>query len=197
MVQGGYYKQHTGRSFTAGEGLPVVSTDLDAVRAYGFEVIFRGLPEEVDVEGAGLTLAAKQVTTVGLTNDPVEVKRINDTLFYPGQTTKEDCVITFDNLYVKRTAEGLWKWFQNIYDPMTGELTKGTAPGGGNVVGKFKALSMDIIMLDNALTPHSVCQLLGVWPSSFRLGEFNSSTNEMHVIEVTFKYDFLNFSKYA
>ena len=55
-----YYKDKYGREFSPGKGLPTVSTDLDSVRTYQFEVQFTGLPSDVSNEG-DLTLAAKKV----------------------------------------------------------------------------------------------------------------------------------------
>ena len=42
-----YYKNKYGREFTPGQGLPTISTDLDSVRAYQFEIHFFGLPEDI------------------------------------------------------------------------------------------------------------------------------------------------------
>ena len=55
-----YYKAKYDRNFTPGQGLPTISTDLDSVRTYQFEIHFFGLPEDVTNQ-ADLTLAAKKV----------------------------------------------------------------------------------------------------------------------------------------
>ena len=47
MATSAYYKDKYGRNFTPGQGLPTVSTELDSVRAYQFEIHFFGLPEDI------------------------------------------------------------------------------------------------------------------------------------------------------
>ena len=91
---------------------------------------------------------------------------------------------------LRKTSETLWEWFKSSYDPMTGEMTKNSAPGGGN--GTFKANRMDIFQLDNTGTPHSTTQLYGVYPKSWKAAEFNYETNGFHTLEVTFRYDFMD-----
>jgi hypothetical protein len=189
-----YYKDDYGRRFTPGQGLPVVSTELDSVRTYQFEVHFFGLPDGV-TNDKDLTLAAKKVNGVGIKNNFITVDRVNDKLYYPGKVQTEDLKITFDNLYLRETASDLWKYFKSIYDPITGEMTQDTRPGGANPT--FKADRMEIVQLDNAMTPHSTVELMGVWPISWRATEFNYQTNDFHALEVDFKYDFLHQYDYA
>jgi hypothetical protein len=190
-----YYKERYGREFTPGQGLPTVSTDLDSVRAYQFEVHFFGLPDDVTNQN-DLTLAAKKITGVSMQNEAIVVDRVNDKLHYPGKTTPGDMVVTFDNLYLRETAADLWRYFKHTYDPITGEIAKSSQPGGG--AGQtFKADKVEIVMLDNTLTPHSTIELYGVYPSKWEAGEFNYSTNQFHTLDVTFKYDFMNAYNYA
>jgi hypothetical protein len=186
-----FYKTRFGRSFTAGQGLPTISTDLDSVRTYQFEIHFFGLPDELQLQQTELTLAAKQVSPVGFSVEDIEVHRVNDKVFYPGKPTPEELTVTFDNLYLKESATTMWKWFKATYDPLTGEITKNSAPGG-SANKTFKAHKVEIIQLDNTLEPHSAVGLYGVYPKSWKASEFNYSTNEFHTIEVTFRYDFLN-----
>ncbi len=172
-----------------GTGLPTISTGLDSVRAYQWEAHFLGLPAQVN-NARDLTLAAKQVSQIGMSVDDIEVNRVNDKVFYPGRPTPEEVTVTFDNLFLKNTAEDLWNWFKTIYDPITGEMTVNSPPGGN--VSAFKANKLEIVQLDNTLTPHQTTELYGVYPKSFKLAEFNYSTNEFHTIEVTFRFDFMD-----
>jgi hypothetical protein len=191
MVQS-YYKNLFRKEFEPGKSLPKVSTDLDSVRAYQFEIHFFGLPPNVLPEQTELTLAAKQVSPVGFAVDPIEVPRINDRLFYPGRPGPDELVVTFDNLYNRNVAEALWNWFKSsAYDPITGEMTKLAAPGGPG--GRsFKANKAEIIQLDNTTTPHASVEVYGVFPVSWRNAEHNYATNEFHTIEMTFRYDFMD-----
>jgi hypothetical protein len=190
-----YYKDKYGRQFTPGQGLPTVSTDLDSVRAYQFEIHFVGLPEDVTNQ-ADLTLAAKKITGVEMSNEPIVVDRVNDKVHYPGKTTPGDLTVTFDNLYLRETASDLWRYFKSTYDPVTGEVTKNAQPGG--VRGStFKADKAEIVLLDNTMTPHSTIELYGVYPTKWSAAEFNYSTNDFHTLEVTFKYDFMNSFNYS
>ena len=52
-------------------------------------------------------------------------------------------------------------------------------------------------MLDNTLTPHSVIELYGVYPTSWSASEFNYSQNQFHQLTVNFKYDFMNVYNYS
>jgi len=185
-----FYKTKYGRNFTAGAGLPVISTDLDSHRIYQFEIQFTGLPANLATYQQDLTLAAKQVTAPGMGVEDIEVNRVNDKIFYPGKASPEEITVTFDNLMLRKTSETLWGWFKATYDPMTGDLTKHSAPGGGT--GTFKANRMDIFQLDNTGTVHSTTQLYGVWPKSWKAAEFNYETNGFHTLEVTFRYDFMD-----
>jgi len=190
-----YYKDKYDRKFTPGQGLPTISTELDSVRAYQFEIHFIGLPDDV-TNSTDLTLAATKVTGVEMANEAIPVNRVNDKVFYPGKSTPGDLVVTFDNLYLRETASDLWKYFKNTYDPITGEMTKNSAPGGG-ANGTFKADKVEIVMLDNTMTPHSTVEVYGVWPTKWAAAEFNYSTNDFHKLDVTFKYDFMNQYNYA
>ena len=176
------YQTQFGRKFTGGKNLPMVSTEIDSIRAYQFECQFQGVPAGGSVS-RDFTLAAKQVTPVGFSVEDITVDRVNDRMFYPGKASPEEITITFDNLLLRTVATDLWGWFKNSYDPMTGELTKS---------GGFKALKLSVLQLDNVLNPHASSELYGVWVKSWKTAEFNYATNEFHTIEVTFRYDFMD-----
>ena len=190
-----YYKTKYDRSFTPGQGLPTISTDLDSVRTYQFEIHFFGLPENVTNQ-SDLTLAAKKVGGLELKNEAITVDRVNDKVFYPGKTTPGELTVDFDNLYLRETASDLFRYFRNTYDPITGEMTKNAQPGG-TAGQSFKADKVEIVMLDNTMTPHSTVELYGVYPTSWSASEFNYSQNQFHQLTVTFKYDFMNTYNYA
>ncbi len=190
-----YYKNKYGRDFTPGQGLPTVSTDLDSVRSYQFEIHFFGLPEDVTNQ-TDLTLAAKKVGGLEMKNETITIDRVNDKLHYPGKTTPGELTVDFDNLYLRETASDLYRFFRHTYDPITGEMTKSSQPGGG-AGSTFKADKVEIVMLDNTLAPHSVIELYGVYPTSWSASEFNYSQNQFHQLTVNFKYDFMNVYNYA
>ena len=190
-----YYKTKYDRSFTPGQGLPTISTDLDSVRTYQFEIHFFGLPENVTNQ-SDLTLAAKKVGGLEMKNEAITVDRVNDKVFYPGKTTPGELTVDFDNLYLRETASDLFRYFRNTYDPITGEMTKSAQPGSGTQQS-FKADKVEIVMLDNTMTPHSTIELYGVYPTSWSASEFNYSQNQFHQLTVTFKYDFMNAYNYA
>lgn len=190
-----YYKDKYGRQFTPGQGLPTISTDLDSVRAYQFELHFFGLPEDITNQN-DLTLAAKKITGLEMKNEAIVVDRVNDKVHYPGKTTPGEMSVDFDNLYLRETASDLWRFFKQTYDPITGEMTKNSQPGG-QAGRSFKADKVEVVQLDNTLTPHSVVELYGVYATSWTAAEFNYSTNQFHQITVNFKYDFMNQFNYA
>lgn len=189
-----YYKNKYGRDFTPGQGLPTVSTDLDSVRAYQFEIHFFGLPDDV-TNTTDLTLAAKKVGGLEMKNEAIVIDRVNDKLHYPGKTTPGELTVDFDNLYLRETASDLYRYFRHTYDPITGEMTKSSQPGVPNQT--FKADKVEIVMLDNSLQPHSTIELYGVYPTSWSASEFNYSTNQFHQLTVNFKYDFMNVYNYS
>lgn len=195
MAISSYYKKNYGRNFTPGQGLPVVSTDLDSVRAYQFEIHFKGLPRDVS-NVQDLTLAAKKISGIELKNEPIVVDRVNDKLHYPGKTTPTDLQVEFDNLYLRQTASDLYRYFRHTYDGLTGQMTKSSKPGGG-FGNTFKANKVEIVMLDNTMQPHSVIELYGVYPTSWAASEFNYATNQFHTLTVNFKYDFMNVYNYS
>lgn len=194
MAQSIYRNQY--RPFTPGTSLPRISTLLDSVRTYQFEVQFFGLPPQLQGQQTDLTLAAKQVSPIGISTEDIDVRRVNDLVRFPGAVSFEAVSITFDNLYLRKTAATLWNWFRTTYDPLTGDLTKLAAPGaGGNRT--FKANKLRIIELDNTRNPHSAIELYGVYPKSVRFSEKNYGTNEFATIEVEFRFDFMDYFNYV
>lgn len=188
------YKNDFRANFSPGKNLPKVSTQLDSVRAYQFEVRFYGLPSILVGSQQDLTLAAKQVTPIGGSIEPIQCDRVNDKIYYPGKFTRDELTITFDNLYLKNTTPTLWEWFKTIYDPISGDQTRLAAPGGpGNRT--FKANKLVILELDNTKTPLASIEVYGVWPMSHKFSEKNYSTNEFSTIEVTFSWDFTDYQR--
>lgn len=181
-------------NFTPGETLPKISTKLDSVRSYQFEVRFFGVPQEFINSQQVLTAAAKQVSPIGGSTDEIVVDRLNDKMYYPGKFSPEAVTITFDNQLLSQTTPTLWNWFKTIYDPITGDSTKLAAPGGpGNK--SFKASKMTVLELDNTNEPHAYIEMYGVYPTGVRFSEKNYATNDFSTVEVTFRYDFVDYDK--
>lgn len=190
-----YYKNNY-RPYRPGESLPRISTVTDSVRTYQFEVQFFGLPPQLSPQQQDLTLAAKQVSPIGMSTDDITVSRVNDKVYFPGQVTFEAVTITFDNLYLRKTSQTLWNWFKTIYDPITGDMTKLSAPGGpGNKT--FKANKLRVLELDNTRTPHAAIEIYGVYPKSVKFSEKNYGTNDFATIEVEFRFDFMDYFNYG
>ena len=189
-----YLKNNYRANFNPGKTLPKVSTMLDSVRTYQFEVKFFGLPVEFVNTQQVLTAAAKQVSPVGGSVDDIVVDRLNDKVYYPGKFTPENITVTFDNQLLSQTTPALWNWFKTIYDPMTGDMTKLSAPGGaGNK--SFKASKMTILELDNTNEPHAFIEVYGVYPTGVRFSEKNYASNDFSTVEVTFRYVFVDYGK--
>ena len=179
-------------------GLPLISQGLDSVRTYQFELHFDNVPTQI-LEGLAeetqLVLACKQVSQVGFSIEPIEVHRVNDKVFYPGKASPEELTVTFDNFYANNTgvAQALYRWYQSIYNPVTGRfLTEPGATGGGTAPrgGDFKC-GATLYHLDPQGSPIAETKLIGLMPISWKTAEFNYSTNEFHTIEMGFRYDFL------
>lgn len=168
------------------QGLPIISSQLDSVRAYMFEVQFQGN------DGQTLTLAAKTVGNTGISVEDIEVRRLNDQIWFPGAVKNEELTITFDNLYVRKAASALWEKFRNIYDPMTGNATRLSRPSGEQE--SFKMPKLVVLELDNNRNPHASVEFYGAYPKSVKFSEKNYATSEFATIEVAFRYDFMNYS---
>ena len=194
-----YLKNNYRANFQPGRTLPKISTSLDSVRTYQFEIRFYGIPT---VPGVNLdqdtqfvlTTAAKQVGPVGGSVDEIVVDRLNDKVYYPGKFSPEALTVTFDNQLLSKTTPALWNWFKTIYDPMTGDMTKLSAPGGaGNRT--FKSPKVSILELDNTNEPHAYIEMYGVYPTGVRFSEKNYASNDFSTVEVTFRYDFIDYDK--
>jgi len=178
--------------------LPVISTDLDSVRTYQFEVRFdkalttllapattatnqpfrNGLAND-------FTLAAKQVTGLSYSFQDIEVHRMNDKVYYPGKVNQEEVTITFDNLLKTQTSVFLHRYLATVFDMDTGFYAPST---GGQT--NYKT-SLQILEFDGAGNIISVIDLKGVYPKSFTKGEKNYNNSEFDTIEVKFRYDFM------
>lgn len=157
-----------------GDGqLPNISTELDSVRSYQWEVQIAA--------DQNFTLAAKKVTSVALTSEAIVVDRVNDKVFYPGKVTPEALTITFDNTVVGDMDKNLWKLFTKTYNPMTGEL--------GNAEDiKF---NMQVLLLNNSVEVHSTINLYGAYVEKYAIAELQYSENAFNTIDVTFRYDYI------
>tara|TARA_R110000824_G_scaffold78275_1_gene197696 strand:- start:714 stop:1265 length:552 start_codon:yes stop_codon:yes gene_type:complete len=173
-----YYENN--RNVANGTQLPVVSKDVDSVRAYQFEVEFTGAKGGGDIQN--MTLAAKQVGPTGFSVADIEVNRVNDKVFYPGKPTPESLTITFDNILKDDVDTDLWNWFKGTYDPTTGFLGD---------ISDHKINVLKVHQLEHDLSLRSSTEYYGVYPSAYKLAEWNYATNDFHTIEVTFRYDFM------
>jgi len=151
----------------AGDGsLPKLSTKLDSIRPYQFEVEFV-LPGGVagSPQPQLFTVAAKQVSEIGYTVEDIEVHRVNDRYYYPGKATPEEVTITFDNLKANplggntMAMEALYSWCQKTYDPLTGQF--------GDIDQGLKT-NMKIHQLDEDLSPFASITLYGSYPKSYK-----------------------------
>ena len=190
-----YRSSDLGRTINKdGQELPTISEGLNSVRTYSFECHFE-LPDGV-LEGKGdpfLTLAAKQVSNIGMTAEDIEVHRVNDRVFYPGKVSPDEVTITFDNLYQKKVSNTLWNWYKSIYNPLTGELMENvTTSLGREPRGGFKARELKLYHLDPHGKPIMTTKLFGVYPKSWKTAEFNYSNNDFHTIEMSFRFDFMD-----
>lgn len=182
---------------TDGTSLPLISQNLDSVRTYQFELHFDRIPDGIlsdPVDERKLVLACKQVSQVGFSVEPIEVHRVNDKVFYPGKASPEELTVTFDNFYETNAdvSQSLYRWFQSIYNPVTGRFNTTPGPEGTGTTPKteFKSTGR-LYMLDAQGSPISETTLIGLMPISWKTAEFNYSTNEFHTIEMGFRYDFL------
>ena len=182
MATPGYFALQTNRQLTKGKH-PNLSHDLESYRAYQWEVVLEtGLVGDT----SKLTLAAKQVSQISFGTDTITARRVNDPFHYPGQVSYEPVTITFDNLVQGQVAEQLYDWMSSVFDPVTGVFTPQFLRG----VGEFKK-DFQLYLLDNAGVPVKHIELKSAYPTMWRAGEFNYSTNDFHLMEITLQPDFV------
>jgi len=169
-----YYKSF--RSGQLGSQLPILSTELDSVRVYQFEVHFEGVPGISNP--SRLTLAAKQVSPIGVTVDDIEAHRVNEKFFYPGKPSPDEVTITFDDLY-NGASRTLYTWFKGVYNNQDGSIITN------------KAQRVSVVQLDGNMEVKGSTTMYGVYPKAWKESEYNYSTaNDFHTIEMTLRYDF-------
>ena len=183
---------------TEGTTRPAISTMLDSIRAYQWEVTFKNFSAETDFPDTikkPLTLAAKQVNGIGMSVEDIEVNRVNDKVYYPGRPSMEEAVITFDNLAKTQVDKLLYEYMAKVYDPRTGVL--GDVDGNAGSTGGTIKQEIQLLQLASDGSPRNVIRLFGAYPKQITHGEYNYSTNEFHTIEMTFRYDFFVNTKNA
>ena len=171
---------------------PTISTDLDSVRAYSWELVFKRAPLDGTIGGSlnkPLTLAAKQVNGIGMSVEDIEVNRVNDKVYYPGRPSMEELVVTFDNLQKTKIDKILYELFSVTYDARTGTLGRGGFLPGAASFSKVLKNEIDVLQLDGAGEIRNQIRLFGCYPKNITHGEYNYSTNEFHTLEMTFRYD--------
>jgi hypothetical protein len=169
---------------------PLISTELDSVRAYQWEVAFYfGQKDPVNTIQKPLTLAAKQVNGIGFSVEDIEVNRVNDKVYYPGRPSMEELVVTFDNLQKTKVDKLLYEMMALTYDPRTGDLMSQKIPGEQGTLPTFKN-EIQVTQLTGDGKPRNVIRLFGAYPKKIVHGEYNYSTNDFHTIELTFRYDY-------
>ena len=175
------------------DGLPLLSHKLDSIRTYNWEVQFNGTFIENPVittqpVSEALTLGAKKVQAAGHSVEDIPVRRLNDLYHYPGAANSKELIITFDHLLYGAPVAALYNWFRNgSYNVKTGVV---------NNASNAKKHSIDVMYYDNRKEVISVTTYYGVFVAAFEPGEHNYSTaNDFHTFDVTFRYDFMDYSQ--
>jgi hypothetical protein len=188
MAKESYYANNLNRNLEDNPGLPVISQDLESVRSYQWEISFFP-PAEVTVPvtfSKPLTLAAKKVGGLSVSVEDILVNRVNDVTYYPGRPSMGELVVSFDNLLRTKAGWQLYKYFQTVYDPVTGEYSSAFLDNPG----QYKT-NAEILELNGQMDPVSMVRLVGVYPKKFSKAEKAYATNDFDTVEVTFRYDFL------
>ena len=171
-----FYASQFNRQSVGDGSLPNISTEVESVRSYQFEVQIQA--------DQNFTLAAKKVTSIGVTSEDIVVDRVNDKVFYPGKASPDEITITFDNTLAGGMDKNLFELFTKTYDFNTGEL------GNADSI-KF---DMQVLLLTNSLSVHSTIDLRGCYVKKYALSELQYSENSFNTIDVTFRYDYVDVS---
>ena len=164
--------------------LPKLSTKLDSIRVYQWELEFNppGALGTGDTRQT-YTIAAKQVSELGFAVNDIVAPRVNDKYYYPGKSTPEPMTVTFDNLLEQKAGPLLYQWMQHTYNPLTGEF--------GDINDSFKS-NIIVHQLNGQNEPIASVTLYGAYPNSFKTAEYNYGEENFHTINVVFRYDFLS-----
>jgi len=175
------------RNIGSKDDIPTISTALESVRSYQWEVEFHGAPGTGGGQPKPLTLAAKQVNGIGMQVEDIEVNRVNDKVYYAGKPSMEELRVTFDNITESEMSVLLYDFFAiDTYDPRTGEMVDFNEDAGswGKHSITLRQLKPDMSLLNEI-------QLVGAYPKKWTPAEYNYATNDFHTVEVSFRYDFL------
>ena len=182
-----YNSSEFGRTVSQGSptDMPKLSTKLDSIRTFQWEIEFRVPPGIGDTGDTNqvYTLAAKQLGEVGYTHEDIIEHRVNDKYYYPGKATPEELTVTFDNLLEQQAGPLLYQWAQHTYNPLTGDF--------GDINDQVKT-NIVIHQLNGKREPVSSITLYAAYPKTYKAAEFNYSTEEFHTIQMTFRYDFMS-----
>jgi len=177
------------RSINAeGSNRPAISTVLDSVRAYQWEITFLNFTRYDAYSGKPdkpLTLAAKQVNGIGFSVEDIEVNRVNDKVYYPGRPSMEECVITFDNLQKSKVDKILYEMMATTYDPRTGVLGDVDGEAGATESGNVKG-EVQLLQLTSKGTPRNLIRLFGAYPKNITHGEYNRIRTQLVSTRVGF-----------
>ena len=184
------FKRSLDRPTGTNSPLPQISTDLETIKTYQFEVDFSKFNSVIGNQSitGDVTVAAKQVGQITYGVESIPLDRLNDKVHYPGKVTYEPVEITFDNLLLKKSTNALWSAFKEVYNPLTGKA--GYRTGGGRI---YKGERLSIIEMNGENEPVAAVELMGVYPEKVVYSEKNYSTNEFSTVTVTFRFDFLNY----
>ena len=171
---------------------PKISTTLDVIKNYQFEVEFVDLPPlNGNFPQGNLTIGATKVTAFGMTVDTVEIHRVNDRVYYPGKAKFEPVTITFDNQLLLPQYAHLWEYIKTVYNPLTGQMYN-PATGARNAA-TLKTAKMKVRTLNGQNAPVSETTFWGVFPMDYKIAELKySDTNTGSTIDVKFSVDLMD-----
>jgi hypothetical protein len=165
-----------------------ISTSLDAIRSYQFEVDFRNIPALGDYKEGDLQIGVNKVTAYGPKIDMVEIHRVNDIVKYPGKMKFEGLSITFDNQLLIPQYAHLWEYIKSVFNPLTGQYY--TPATGARSIASIKTSKIIVRQLSGQNTPISETTFWGVFPMEYAIAEQKySESNTVNTIDVKFSFD--------
>tara|TARA_R110002051_G_scaffold207372_1_gene272804 strand:+ start:414 stop:968 length:555 start_codon:yes stop_codon:yes gene_type:complete len=179
------YYANLGRNIDSAGNAPTISTALESVRAYQWEVEFGADIIATGTQQDVMTLAAKQVNGLGMQVEDIEVNRVNDKVYYAGKPSMEELRVTFDNITEAEMSEHLFTIFTGAtYDPETGKMADFNMDTFSKQKITLRQLKPDMSLLNEII-------VVGAYPKKWTPSEYNYATNDFHTVEVTFRYDFI------
>jgi len=152
----------------------------EPLRKNHFRLNISGLPGSADSDTIGLALVSFPVPTVAVERTSIDFG--NEQRHVAGGATIEQANLTVVDYIDPDTAEYLFEWFKEVYDPDTGKV---------GLAADYKK-DGSVVLYDPEGTEVREWSLSGIFPTNFNQGEFSmSARGEVQQIQMQLSVDLI------